>query len=503
MMETTTMRLLVPVRLSRDTDATNNPAMQRAAAQEYADDHPGTILIWTEVEDLDVSGAVPIRERPGIGPYLTPERICTWDGILGNEMDRISRDMLDYLTFARDMVARGKIIIDLSDGTDTSTRRGRQTLEDRVLAAQRERERTSERRAKAARRIGDAGRWGGGHVRFGYMPVCVCHGIRRCPEPEHTTGWHLVQDPATSTAVRGMVNDFIDGVGYTEIARRLIASGVPSAQGRTWRATGVRYLLKSPTLMGLEIQKPRNNVVVIRRDRQGSPVRFTDNPILTADQFRDLQNVIKERAHNRGAGLVNHLLWRVAYCRTCSVSCDDARRPCTTHDVKLNGARQKNTPHPGYYVCSNYHECHQLVYIEDLESAVVDNMLERYGSRLQLERAVIAGDDHSAEIIKLERRAERLRAELDQEYDEDLARSVTKAEQRLAELLAGPAEPDRVVMRPVEPHITVAEHWAGLDTLGRNKFLRDWHVIAYADRQGKDINFGWLDADADTFAVVG
>ena len=55
-------------------------------------------------------------------------------------MDRLSRDMLDYLQFARDMAALGKVIIDVSDGTDTSTERGRQQLEDRILAAQRERE---------------------------------------------------------------------------------------------------------------------------------------------------------------------------------------------------------------------------------------------------------------------------------------------------------------------------------------------------------------------------
>src|SRR5260370_20482359 len=237
------MRLLVPIRLSRLGDNTNNPGMRRDAAQEYADDRPGTVLIFTDVEDLDVSGAVPIRERPGIGPYLTPEKMHTFDGILGNEMDRISRDMLDYLTFAQDMVARGKIIIDLSDGTDTSTTRGRQILEDRVLAAQRERERISERRAKAARRISDAGRWGGGQVRYGYMPVCVCHGLRRCADPAHTAGWQYNQDSASTRVVLGMVDDGIDGKSYSGIARRLQAAGVPPAHGGTGRDTAVIPIL--------------------------------------------------------------------------------------------------------------------------------------------------------------------------------------------------------------------------------------------------------------------
>jgi site-specific DNA recombinase len=495
------MRLLVPIRLSRMEDNSNNPAAQRAAAQEYADKHPGTVLIWTEVEDLDVSGAMPMRERPGIGPYLTPEKINTWDGILGNEMDRISRDMLDYLLTVRDLVARGKVIIDLSDGTDTTTLRGRQTLEDRVRDAQRYREQVAEKRARAAKRIGDRGDWGGGQVRFGYMPVCKCHGIRRCPEPEHTTGWRLVRDAATSAIVRRMVKDYIDGTGFTDLARQLNASGVKAAQGRTWGATSVRYLLKSPTLVGMEVQKPHNNVVVIRRDKDGSPIRFTDSPILTDEEFQDLQDVIKDRAHNRGSGIATHLLWRVAYCRTCSMPCDDSL-PCVTHGIQLNGSRRKDTPHTGYYVCKNYSECHQLVYIDDLEAELVSRLLEIAGPRLLLVPTIEHGDDHSAEIIRLERRAERLRAELDQEYDDDLERLIAKVGKQLAEILSGPCEPDRVVMRPAEPRITVAEHWAKLDTLGRNKFLRDWHVSVYTNREGApDINLGWLPLDADTFTL--
>ena len=60
--------------------------------------------------------------------------------------------MLDYFQFARDMAALGKIIIDVSDGTDTSTERGRRALEDRILAAQRERERIA---GRAARQLSD------------------------------------------------------------------------------------------------------------------------------------------------------------------------------------------------------------------------------------------------------------------------------------------------------------------------------------------------------------
>ena len=178
--------LLAPIRLSRKTDASLNPEGQRARIAEYAEDH-GDTVIWADV-DMDVSGAVPIRERPGLGPWLAPDKITGIDGFLADEMDRLSRSMLDFLTFARDMAALGKIIIDVSDGTDTSTDRGRQTLEDRILGAQREREKMPSRRRKAHARARTAGRWDGGVVPFGYEPRCDCHGKRRCPVPSTQPG---------------------------------------------------------------------------------------------------------------------------------------------------------------------------------------------------------------------------------------------------------------------------------------------------------------------------
>ena len=148
--------LLAPLRLSHYKDSSVNPAGQRARITEYAEEN-GDHVIFVDV-DMDVSGADPSRARPGLRPWLAPDKIGQIDGFLADEMDRLSRDMLDYLRFARDMAALGKVIIDVSDGTDTSTERGRQQLEDRILAAQRERERMATRRRKAAKRLSDKGR---------------------------------------------------------------------------------------------------------------------------------------------------------------------------------------------------------------------------------------------------------------------------------------------------------------------------------------------------------
>src|SRR6266567_715181 len=97
--------LLAPLRLSHYKDSSVNPAGQRARITEYAEDNDDHV-IFVDV-DMDVSGADPIRERPGLGPWLAPDKIGQIDGFLADEMDRLSRDMLDYLQFARDMAALG------------------------------------------------------------------------------------------------------------------------------------------------------------------------------------------------------------------------------------------------------------------------------------------------------------------------------------------------------------------------------------------------------------
>ena len=68
--------LLAPLRLSHFKDSSINPAGQRARITEYAEDNEDHV-IFVDV-DMDVSGAKPIRERPGLGPYLAPEKLAQY-----------------------------------------------------------------------------------------------------------------------------------------------------------------------------------------------------------------------------------------------------------------------------------------------------------------------------------------------------------------------------------------------------------------------------------------
>ena len=597
-----TRTLLAPLRLSHYKDSSVNPAGQRARITEYAEDHDDHV-IFVDV-DMDVSGADPIRERSGIGPWLAPDKIGQIDGFLADEMDRLSRDMLDYLQFARDMAALGKVIIDVSDGTDTSTERGRQQLEDRILAAQRERERMATRRRKAAKRLSDEGRWGGGSPGYGYSPRCICHGERRCSEPpDRQKGWWRVQDPDEAPVAKWMIQERIAGRGFSAIAGELNERGIPAPRGGKWNASTVRKILTSPLLLGHVVVlkgetgvkgtpgHKKGQVVATRRGEDGQPVMFTDEPLIDDQKTWDeLQEAIKAGSRARGQAQSRHMLYRVLFCRSCSprplnpetaVRMCGSRRHTAWHEVRresvqfasqdqldalgafilgqrkraglslrqlaelttlsdsqlnkierglnrpsvralrlISGAfdmtvetllaevspdlelepqRTAEREHPAYYTCKS---CGLNIRIDRIEPLIEALVLHEAGGRVLLEKRVAHGDDHAADIARLERAAERRKELLaDDPDDEDMKASLNKTEAQIAALRSRPHEPDSVEWREAESRIKVADHWDALDTAGRAKFLRDWEVTCFADRQGAETRLGWLELYSDAFRL--
>src|SRR5260221_11291312 len=81
-------RFLAPRRISRKTDESTSVDTQLDAVSRYAQAYD--LQLIPVVPDLDVSGARPIRERPGVGPWLAEERLGEGDGIITYRLDRCS-----------------------------------------------------------------------------------------------------------------------------------------------------------------------------------------------------------------------------------------------------------------------------------------------------------------------------------------------------------------------------------------------------------------------------
>jgi site-specific DNA recombinase len=326
-------RLIASIRLSRDTDTTNAPATQRADITDWVAEHPGSrIDYWTE--DLDVSGGIPMAERPGIGPFLAEDRLDDWDGIIGWRLDRLFRDQLDYLLWVRDIGDKhGKVIIDVEDGTDTSTPAGRRTLNSRAEAATYERQRASERRARAAKRIRQEARYGGGLIHFGLKRERYQTGVREDGRPAYA--YRLVEHKPYADEARSIIGRILAGASANSITRDLNARGIPTSrdaqrildgqepQGAKWTPANLLRYLRSPSLKGYVLCYPnvngrsgRNPSIVYGSD--GLPVRRV--AIIDDETWNELQEVIKKSGEGRKTGHRSNastLLLGIAHCGDC------------------------------------------------------------------------------------------------------------------------------------------------------------------------------------------
>ena len=229
----------------------------------------------------------------------------------------------------------------MSEGYDFTTPEGELMAYQLIAFAQFERKRGGQRRAEGTEIIKETGRWNGGRVPYGYAPS------------GHKGNWRLVQDPDTVSITRRMVTGILAGKGLLTIAKELNAEGIKPSTASYWRSNTIRQILRSPALMGYQTHMagPNRDSVTLWRNSQGQPVKFTDDPIVTEDEWRKIQDVVKARSRARIAPQARHLLASVLYCRNCSEPCDD-ESPCPVHDMKLHGHRRvKHVEKGNYYRC--------------------------------------------------------------------------------------------------------------------------------------------------------
>ena len=89
----------------------------------------------------------------------------------------------------------------------------------------------------------------------------------------------------------------------------------------------------------------------------------------------------------------------------------------------MYGSRRHSGRHTAYYTCKS---CGLNIRIDRIEPLIETLVLYEVGARVLLEKYIIHGDDHAADIARLERAAEARRELLaDEPDDEDMGRSLT------------------------------------------------------------------------------
>jgi DNA invertase Pin-like site-specific DNA recombinase len=409
--------------------------------------------------DTDVSGAVSPFERDDLGPWLREPLVSQWDVIMVAKLDRLTRSLSHFDQFRQWCEENKKTIVSVSESLDLSTSTGRMFANLLAMFAQFERERMSERRKDAADKAKLDGRFDGRKSPFGYMA-----------EPKTK---RLIRDPVYAPIGAQMAAWRIEGRSYTWIASKLNDGGVKPRESDTWTGNSVLKMLSNPGLNGQITRrgKGRNLITVLRGDN-GMPRKFTDDPIVNDTDWILLQKATERRtiATRQGGFLLTH----AAFCGRCA--------------LPLYGFRKKG----GY----EYYRCRStsnpptscgafLIPLPDLESAVEDALMQRWGGRELYRRTVKPGKDYRAEIETVKAQIDALESEnyTDPNELKVSVRMIAKLETELGRLKSLP------IVEPGEDWtpagITVREHYLSLDADDKNHLLERWGVRAVAKRDGK------------------
>lgn len=226
------MRILGITRISHKTDEADRTERDARKIQTYAEVNGHIVVAITT--DEDVSGAYPIMERPDTREWFAAPKVTTWDTVVVESVDRLTRDLPDFTFFSGWCKANGKKIISLSDNLDSETASGRLSTDMRVRFAQFEREINSERRADKRRKNKELGYYDGGRKPYGFKAV------------KYVDHFELEPDDAQASVANRMADQLIGGMSASAVARGLNDDGIPAAQGGRWTARVVIKIMSRP-----------------------------------------------------------------------------------------------------------------------------------------------------------------------------------------------------------------------------------------------------------------
>ena len=502
------MRLLPVIRLSLVTENTTSPERQLEKITQYAALGDHDLVQVTEADyDLDVSGAVSPFDRPGLGRWLRDDRLDSWDALCAAKLDRVSRSLFDFTALLSWLEAHGKSLIILDPMMDLTKPEGKVMAHMLMSFAQYEREVIGARVKDAHDKLVRDGKYTGGMVPFGYMPVKLAK------------NWGYAPDPEYAPLVVEMAERFLKGEALGAIARWLQESGVPSPKnvirkrngkpltGTPWSATVVRMILQSPAILGAVV------------DTNGTPLRDADgfivyraDPILSSDasKAREVYEAIQARlALNTAPVKVNTSpLLQVVFC-----TCGAPMHSTTTNRTSYPSDRRGE---PVMYAYRYYH-CHsshrrdgrcsaKRLNAEKLEEAVYGALLDFAGDRELTEKKLIPGRDYSEEVARIGEQIGHLSSvvAIGQATGKDVSKEAETLERAKAEIARlGALEPIAARVEPVRTGKKFRAHWESLDTVQRNEFMRSAGIRADASRDSMpELNFASRPAGQRTMTVI-
>jgi DNA invertase Pin-like site-specific DNA recombinase len=211
-------------------------AAQRDELQRWADGEGVRLLAIHE--DIGVSGAAPLHDRPGLLAALSAAKNDGAGLLVAVKRDRFARHRHTIADLEREAGRVGAVLVTtdgVCTGEDTELAEMTAGMQD-LLAAMELRKIRARNRARARRCIA-AGRTHGGYIPFGYR--------RRTDGIRGRSGLvvEIEPDPDQQRIIQAIVERRESGQTYREVKEWLRFEGVPSPTGKSWHESMVRRIV--------------------------------------------------------------------------------------------------------------------------------------------------------------------------------------------------------------------------------------------------------------------
>lgn len=238
------------------------------------------VPVVATVEDLHVSGDLEPHKREGLKVWLSDVPPKPWKTLVVPKLDRLVRNVMDALALLEWLRARGKRLICIAEGIDSSNSMSEFMITLIAAFARMERERMKERFRASKAALKDAGRWSGESHIYGTMPVELPGG-----------GWILGLDPYAVKILHALSKMAREGKGLTKMCNWLSENKVVSPRDRQlqlgaerrgedpatvelrgwkWGPSPLRRLLENPDLVEFGIFEPAEQAeICVRLEEKG------------------------------------------------------------------------------------------------------------------------------------------------------------------------------------------------------------------------------------------
>lgn len=304
------LRVLLALRISRDTDASSSVGQQRGRGHTYVD-HEGYALVG-EAVDEDVSGGIPPAERPDLGKWMkTP---TYYDVIWFDTVSRLCRDMFEAVAFFKWAEDNGVVIYIREDNvrTDTWTSEQKLFIIIKAYGAENELKATTSRINLQVKEDRQRGIWLGGRQAFWLIPMPTIVDGKLHKKLQHNTVWtplmlEIIERVEAGEPRRQIAMDLNKrGIGTPQELREMVDPTKVKKRGpndpprKGWNSLTIEQVCSNYHLIGQHVVTKRASrnggkilsSTLLRDEKTGKPLQVCE-PLITEERFMKLQDTLK------------------------------------------------------------------------------------------------------------------------------------------------------------------------------------------------------------------